>query len=171
LTGRVIAVTGAASGLGRALAVELTYRGSAVALADVDEDGLRETAAACVGPGAATVHVVDVADASAVDRYAQEALAAHGAVDVLISNAAVQAVGSVWDLTLEDYAWVLGVDLWGSVHGVKAFLPHLLERPEARSRWSPSVPIAGQSGPVGVVSDGTGLAMGPGAGVPAAVGG
>lgn len=131
LTGRVIALTGAASGLGRALAVELTYRGSAVALADVDEDGLRETAAACVGPGAATVHVVDVADASAVDRYAQEALAAHGAVDVLISNAAVQAVGSVQDLTLEDYAWVLGVDLWGVIHGVKAFLPHLLERPEA----------------------------------------
>ena len=51
--------------------------------------------------------------------------------DVLISNAAVQAVGSVQDLTLEDYAWVLGVDLWGVVHGVKAFLPHLLERPES----------------------------------------
>lgn len=131
LAGKVVAVTGAGSGIGRALGVALAQRGAAVALADIDPDGLATTAALSPAGRRVTSHVVDVADAGAVAGFADEALAAHGAVDVLINNAAVQAIGTVADLTLEDFAWVLGVDLWGVIHGVKAFLPHLLTRPEA----------------------------------------
>ncbi|MGB8021830.1 MAG: SDR family oxidoreductase [Candidatus Nanopelagicales bacterium] len=131
LAGKVVAVTGAGSGIGRALGVALAQRGAAVALADIDPEGLATTAAMCPAGRRVTSHVVDVADAGAVACFADEALAAHGTVDVLINNAAVQAIGTVQDLTLEDFGWVLGVDLWGVIHGVKAFLPHLITRPEA----------------------------------------
>lgn len=131
LAGRVVAVTGAGSGIGRALGVALARRGAAVALADIDPEGLASTARMCPATRPITSHVVDVADAAAVAGFAQEVLAAHGTVDVLVNNAGVQAVGTVSDLTLGDFAWVLGVDLWGVIHGVKAFLPHLLSRPEA----------------------------------------
>lgn len=131
LSGKVVTVTGAGSGIGRALAMGLARRGAAVALADIDPEGLADTAAMCEATRRVTSHVVDVADPAAVNRFAEDVLNEHGAVDVIINNAGVQAVGTVQDLTLDDFAWVLGVDLWGVIHGVKAFLPHLLGRPDA----------------------------------------
>jgi NADP-dependent 3-hydroxy acid dehydrogenase YdfG len=131
LAGKVVAVTGAGSGIGRALGLALVERGAAVALADIDPVGLAETAGKCNSISAVSTHVVDVADPAAVTCFADEVLTAHSTVDVLINNAGVQAVATVEDLTLDDYAWVLGVDLWGVIHGVKAFLPHLRTRPEA----------------------------------------
>jgi NADP-dependent 3-hydroxy acid dehydrogenase YdfG len=129
--GRVVALTGAGSGIGRALSVELSGAGAHLALADVDATGLAETAARCADGRPVSTHVVDVADAAAVHDFAQQALARHGVVDVLVNNAGVNAAATVERLTLDDYAWVLGVDLWGVIHGVKAFLPVLLTRPQA----------------------------------------
>ncbi|MEZ5185780.1 MAG: SDR family oxidoreductase [Candidatus Nanopelagicales bacterium] len=131
LAGKVVAVTGAGSGIGRALGLMLVQHGAAVAIADIDAEQLAETAEMCTRTRTVSSHVVNVADWAAVTRFADEALAAHGAVDVLINNAGVQAVGTVEDLTPDDYAWVFGVDLWGVINGVKAFLPHLRTRPHA----------------------------------------
>jgi short-subunit dehydrogenase len=128
--GRTAVVTGAGSGIGRALAVELSSRGAALALADVDGDALQETARACRAMRVST-HLVDVADPEAVQEFCAEALRHHGGVDVLVNNAGVNAAATVDQLTLDDFAWVLGVNLWGVIHGVKAFLPHLLTRPQA----------------------------------------
>jgi short-subunit dehydrogenase len=75
--------------------------------------------------------VCDVADHTAVETFASETLAHHGTVDVLVNNAGVNAAATVARLTLDDVAWVVGVNLWGVIHGVKAFLPTLLTRPEA----------------------------------------
>lgn len=131
LTGKVVALTGAASGIGRALAEELAGQGVALALADVDESGLAVTADRLGGRTRVTTHVVDVADPAAMRGYAREAAAAHRVVDVVVNNAGVGSVTALEDATYDDIAWVLGVNLWGTIHGVKEFLPLLRQRPEA----------------------------------------
>jgi NAD(P)-dependent dehydrogenase (short-subunit alcohol dehydrogenase family) len=126
LKGRVAAVTGAAGGLGRALALELARHGAHLALADVDEAGLRDTALAAGQLGVrATVHRVDVADPSQVERFAAEAAGAHGAVHLLINNAGVALGGPFEAQSAENLDWILGINLGGTVHGCRAFLPHL----------------------------------------------
>lgn len=131
LAGKVVAVTGAASGIGRALAQCLAQEGAALALADIDAAGLARTADGIDGSPRVTTHVVDVSDPEAVAGYARAAREQHGAVDVVINNAGVATVATVEASTYDDFAWVLGVNLWGTIHGVKAFLPLLRERPEA----------------------------------------
>lgn len=132
LTGKVVALTGAGSGLGRALARALAHEGACLALSDIDADGLAEAARiATVGSGQVSTHVVDVADRAAVERWAAATIDEHGRADMLIGNAGVGCVATVADASYADFDWVLGVNLWGVIHGVKAFLPHLLERPEA----------------------------------------
>jgi short-subunit dehydrogenase len=132
LRGRVAVITGAASGIGRALAIELATEGMTLALADRDAAGLAETVQLIGRSGTvASQHVVDVADEAAVNAFALDVLRTHGVVDVVVNNAGVSIFGSVLELSTAEIAWLMGVNFWGVVHGTKAFLPALLSRPEA----------------------------------------
>lgn len=125
--GKVCVVTGAGSGIGRALAAELAGRGARLALSDVDEVGLAETAALAEAAGA-EVHrqVLDVSDRDAVEAYATTVAERFGVVHQIYNNAGVAFARPVLETTYEDYDRVLGVNLWGVIHGTKAFLPHLV---------------------------------------------
>lgn len=127
---KVAAVTGAASGIGRALAVELAARGANVAMADINAAGLEETAALITSRLKITRHVVDVRDRKAVERYAAEVEAQHGGADIIINNAGLAAVGSIEEISYEDFEKVIDVNMWGVIYGTKAFLPLLRKRPE-----------------------------------------
>lgn len=124
--GRVAAITGAGSGIGRALAIDLTRRGAHVAVSDIDADGLAETVARCEGRGTkVSSAVVDVADREAVHAWADEVVATHGQANLIINNAGVAVGATVAHGTYEDLEWLMGINFWGVVHGTKAFLPHL----------------------------------------------
>jgi NAD(P)-dependent dehydrogenase (short-subunit alcohol dehydrogenase family) len=128
---KVVAVTGAGSGIGRALAGALYARGAHLALSDVNEPALAETAAGLSGgSNRVTTHRVDVRDQAAVEAYARAVRAAHGGADIIINNAGVTVRGSVEELSYEDFKFVIDVNLWGVVHGTRAFLPLLRERGE-----------------------------------------
>jgi NAD(P)-dependent dehydrogenase (short-subunit alcohol dehydrogenase family) len=128
IEGRVAAVTGAASGIGRALAVELARRGAHVAVSDVDEAGLAETVlkAERAGTGTkVTSAVVDVADREAVHAWADQVVAEHGHANLIFNNAGVGVGATIEAISYEDFDWLMGINFWGVVHGTKAFLPHL----------------------------------------------
>ncbi|GAB3740437.1 SDR family NAD(P)-dependent oxidoreductase [Amycolatopsis oliviviridis] len=131
LRGRIAAVTGAASGIGRALAVELAAQGMRVAIADVDTAGLAGTADAVRALGGqALVVPTDVRDPEAVERFAEATETEFGAVHVVCNNAGVSRMGLSWEVPLEDWQWVLDVAFWGVVHGIRAFVPRLLAHEE-----------------------------------------
>lgn len=123
LQGRVAVVTGAASGIGRALALDLAGRGMKLALVDVHEERLAEVAEAIEG---ASVHLVDVADREAMRALPGEVIEAHGGVHLLVNNAGVSCNKPFDEQTLEDWDWLLGINLWGVIHGCHFFLPHLM---------------------------------------------
>lgn len=126
---QVVAITGAGSGIGRALAVLAARDGCTVALCDVNEDGLRETVHEVEACGASATHArVDVSKRDAVERFAKEAIAAHGHVDVIVNNAGVALTVSVAEMSYEDFEWLMGINFWGVVFGTKAFLPQMLAR-------------------------------------------
>ncbi len=133
--GKVVVITGAGSGIGRALALAWAERGSSLALADVDEVGLASTRASMLAgratPAAVTTHVVDVADRARMALFAGEVHAAHGHVDVLVNNAGVMSMRRFEDSALEEIDRVLGIDLMGVVHGCHFFLDALLRRTES----------------------------------------
>jgi NAD(P)-dependent dehydrogenase (short-subunit alcohol dehydrogenase family) len=121
---KVVAVTGAASGIGRALAQHLTRKGAHVALADVNEAGLAETVSLLDRSRVkVTTHVVDVRSRDAVYAYADEVEKQHGGADVVINNAGLTVHTSLEDATYEDFELVIGVNMWGVIYGCKAFLP------------------------------------------------
>ena len=125
-TGRVVAITGAASGIGRALAEELAKRGAHLALTDIDDDGLAETVGRCEGRGVkVTARWLDVADRDAVFAWADEVVAEHGSVNMIVNNAGVALGATVESMEHDDIEWLMGVNFWGVVHGTQAFLPHL----------------------------------------------
>jgi NAD(P)-dependent dehydrogenase (short-subunit alcohol dehydrogenase family) len=127
--GRVSVITGAASGIGRALALELASRGSDLALCDVNEAGLAETVRRAEARGRRVTHaVVDVADRAAVEAFADEVLRAHGRADAIVNNAGVTVTDTVAEIGYDDFEWIVGINFWGVVYGTKAFLPPLLER-------------------------------------------
>lgn len=122
LSGRVAVVTGAGGGIGRALAERFAEEGMRVALADVDERVLRETEAVLAARGTeVTARVVDVSDAAAILAFADHVFDAFGDVHVLCNNAGVFAGGLIWERPTADMEWVLGVNFWGIVHGIRAF--------------------------------------------------
>ncbi len=132
LGGAVAVVTGAGSGIGRELALRLAAAGSAVALADVDEAGLMETAASLPTKTAqATTHVVDVSDESAVRAFAEDVVARHQRVTLLINNAGVALFGKFDEISIEDFRWLMEINFWGTVYGTRYFLPVLKQQPRA----------------------------------------
>jgi len=129
LSDKVVVITGAGSGIGRALALNLAEKGSLLALSDVDEDGLAETVVLAEKAGAKEVRSdrLDVADRAAFEAYAADIAAHFGRVNVVINNAGVALAGDFVDLEMKDIDWIMGINFWGVVHGSKFFLPHLIE--------------------------------------------
>jgi butyryl-CoA dehydrogenase len=124
--GRVAAITGAGSGIGRALASELARRGAHLALSDIDDVGLAETVALCEGRGVkVTSQHLDVADREAVFAWADAVVADHGKVNLILNNAGVGVAATIEAVSYDDFEWLMNINFWGVVHGTKAFLPHL----------------------------------------------
>jgi NAD(P)-dependent dehydrogenase (short-subunit alcohol dehydrogenase family) len=125
---RVVVITGAGSGIGRALAVRAARGGALLALCDWDADGLAETVRLVEHAGASKVRhdVVDVSDRPAVREWADGVVEQFGRVNLVVNNAGVTATGDFADLTYEDLEWIVGINFWGVVHGSKEFLPHLI---------------------------------------------
>jgi NAD(P)-dependent dehydrogenase (short-subunit alcohol dehydrogenase family) len=131
LNGKVAVVTGAASGIGRALAQRFGEEGMKLVLADVETGTLERAARELSAAGCEARPVpTDVSDPAAVEALARSALDAFGAVHVVCNNAGVFAGGLCWEMPLSDYEWVLGVNLWGVVHGIRTFVPILLRQDE-----------------------------------------
>ena len=128
LTGKVAVVTGAASGIGRALALELWAKGCHLALVDLDQDGLaslHRSLSASNPDQLATTHLANVGDKARMADLAGEVVAAHGAVHVLINNAGVGHEAAFPQTSLDDWERIVGVNLWGVIYGCHFFLPHL----------------------------------------------
>jgi NAD(P)-dependent dehydrogenase (short-subunit alcohol dehydrogenase family) len=128
--GKVAVVTGAGSGIGRALAVELASCGARLALSDIDETALSATVAQCGGGIEARTYKLNVADREAVLAHAAEVERDFGAVHFVFNNAGATLVGTFEHSTLEEIEWQLGINLWGVIHGSKAFLPLMLDQRE-----------------------------------------
>ncbi|SFC29077.1 hypothetical protein SAMN04487968_10564 [Nocardioides terrae] len=128
LKDKVVVITGAGSGIGRALAVDIARRGGLLALSDVNEAGLAETVELVKQAGTPQVKsdLLDVADREAFRTYADDVLAHFGRVNVVVNNAGVALSGRVEDLDWDDIDWIIGIDLWGVIHGTKLFLPALI---------------------------------------------
>jgi short-subunit dehydrogenase len=133
IPGAAIAVTGAASGIGRALAIELAARGADLALADRDEAGLRTVAAeiAKASPRKVSLHRVDVSEQEQIAAFAREAVTAHPSLNILINNAGVALLGQFHEIDQAQMEWLIDINFWGVVHSTRAFLPHLASRPAA----------------------------------------
>jgi len=124
--GKVAAVTGAGSGIGRALAEELARRGCDLSLSDVDEEGLAETVLRCERAGATVRPArLDVSDRDAVHAWADTVVADHGKVNLIANNAGVALGATAAAQSIDDFEWLMGINFWGVVHGTQAFLPHL----------------------------------------------
>lgn len=124
---KIAVVTGASSGIGRALALESARQGMRVVIADVDEAGLDETARLLEDLGSPALCVpTDVTRPESVDALADAAYERFGAVHLLCNNAGVIVGGASWEIPIEDYQWILGVNTFGVVHGVKSFVPRML---------------------------------------------
>ncbi len=124
--GKVAAITGAGSGIGRALAVELAIRGADLALSDIDEAGLAETVGLVQGRGVKVSSVrLDVADRDAVFAWADTVVADHGSVNLIFNNAGVTLFASIDTMSDDDFEWLMNINFWGVVHGTRAFLPYL----------------------------------------------
>src|SRR5712672_1255806 len=127
IQGSAAAVTGAASGIGRALALELAARGCDLALADRDEAGLQAVAAeiAKANPRKVSVHRVDVGEPDQIQDFAQAAASAHPGLNILINNAGVALVGQFGEVEQAQMEWLININFWGVVHATRAFLPQL----------------------------------------------
>jgi short-subunit dehydrogenase len=133
IRGAAAAVTGAAGGIGRALALELSARGCDLALADRDEAGLQAVAAEIDRrhPQKVTLHPIDVGEPAQIAEFAQAAIAAHPGLNILINNAGVTLMGQFHEIDQAEMEWLININFWGVVHGTRAFLPHLSGRREA----------------------------------------
>ena len=131
LAGRTAVITGAASGLGRAMAERMAAEGMQLVLADIEAEPLAELAGVAGGARCGRVsEQVDVSRAEDVERLAGAAFEHFGAVHVLCNNAGVVKRARAWTLTLDDWRWVLDVDLWSVIHAVRAFVPRMLDQAE-----------------------------------------
>src|SRR5437660_2687984 len=133
IRGAAAAVTGTASGIGRALALELAARGCDLALADRDEAGMQTLAAeiAKAHTQKVTVHRVDVGEPSQLEAFAQAAVAEHAALNIVVNNAGVALLGQFNEIGQAQMDWLMNINFWGVVHSTRAFLPHLARQREA----------------------------------------
>jgi short-subunit dehydrogenase len=132
LNGRIAVVTGAGSGIGRAVAGALAGKGCNLALLDIDEDKLAGTAKLVEAQGRrSSRHVVDVSDRACMQQLPDDVLREHGAIHILINNAGVVVSGTLEEQSFEDLDWIVGTNFWGVVHGCKFFLPYLRKADEA----------------------------------------
>jgi short-subunit dehydrogenase len=127
IRGSTAAITGAANGIGRSLAIELAGRGCNLALADRDGAALQEVASeiATLHSRKVTTHIFDVSDAQAIETFAKEVIAAHPTLNILINNAGVALMGTFAEIDLSQMEWLININFWGVVRGTRAFLPHL----------------------------------------------
>ncbi len=127
--GKVAVITGAASGIGRGLAEKCCKEGMKVVLADIDAETLSKTENELKKNGGTVISVVtDVSKAADVEELAQKTLDAFGAVHLLVNNAGVGVDNCLWDHTLKDWKWVMGVNLWGAIHGIRIFIPIMIKQ-------------------------------------------
>lgn len=132
LRGKVAVITGAGSGFGREFARIAAAEGMALVLVDVQADALAHTVSELEATGTPLLQRrLDVTDAQAMEALAHDAWARFGAVHLLFNNAGVGSTGLLWEATAQDWDWVLGVNLWGTIHGVRAFVPRMLEAAKA----------------------------------------
>lgn len=147
---KVFVVTGGGNGIGRQLVLELLRRGARVTAVDIRQDSLDETVTLADAGDRLHTEIVDITDRETAEALPAKVLAAHGAVDGLINNAGIiQPFVRLNDLDYGDIERVIAVNLWGTIHMVKAFLPHLLERPVAHiantSSMGGFLPVPGQT--------------------------
>jgi short-subunit dehydrogenase len=131
IRGAAAAVTGAASGIGRALALELSARGCDLALSDRDEAALRDVAAEIGSKVKVSVHCLDVGEPAQIEAFAQAAIWAHPGLNILINNAGVALLGQFTEIDQAQMDWLFNINFWGVVHATRAFLPHFSGQREA----------------------------------------
>lgn len=128
----VAVITGAASGIGRALAVRLAQQGAQLAICDVNGTGLKETAQLAACPDVKiTTHIVDVSDRERFAGFVDEVVSEHGRANLVINNAGVGLGGTVEQLSIDDIEWLMSINFWGVIYGTKMFLPILRQQPQA----------------------------------------
>ncbi len=147
LKNSVIAITGAGSGIGRALALHCAHKGAKLALSDVNEASVLETKSLCRGVPADHIHtsVLDVRDQAAVEAWAADITTHFGEVNVIINNAGVALNVSFENMAYEDLRWLMDINYWGVVHGCMAFLPRLKQ-----AKWGHIVNVSSLFGLIGV---------------------
>ncbi|MBV1883931.1 MAG: SDR family oxidoreductase [Pseudomonadales bacterium] len=151
LTNTVAAVTGAASGIGQAVAIGLAREGCHVAVSDINEAGLQETVKILQSMGAVvTAQKLDVTDRSAVEAWAAKTAEELGGINIIVNNAGVGLSATVEDMSYEDFEWLMDINFWGVVYGTKAFLPYLQKEEQGH--------IVNISSVAGIVSAPTGSA-------------
>jgi len=129
---RIVVVTGAASGIGRSLAVQLAGMGATLAIADMNLEGMAQTRQLAEAAGArCSIHKLDVADREAFEAFARDVIAEHGEVHAVFNNAGVTLVDSVENQSYDDFNWLMNINFWGVVYGTRAFLPYLKQVDEA----------------------------------------
>ncbi|MBV1883195.1 MAG: SDR family NAD(P)-dependent oxidoreductase [Pseudomonadales bacterium] len=132
LSNKVAAITGAASGIGQALALSLAKEGCHIAITDINAVGLKETVKLAESFGVkVTSQTLDVADREAMEAWAKQVDKDHGGVNIVINNAGVALSATVEDMAYDDFEWIMGINFWGVVYGTKAFMPYLKQADEA----------------------------------------
>ncbi|HEY9841886.1 MAG: SDR family NAD(P)-dependent oxidoreductase [Candidatus Sericytochromatia bacterium] len=130
LKDRVVVITGAASGIGRALALQFYAAGCRLALADINLRALQQLAQSLPPGPKVTIEALNVSDREAMYVYAEQVMQDHGQVDILINNAGVTVVDSAETTSYADFEWLMGINFWGVVYGCRAFLPYLKQSPD-----------------------------------------
>ena len=126
---KVVLVTGAASGIGRSICLRLAREGSDILLADIDQAGLESASREIESTGArASWYLADVSDAAQVEKLHERVMSEHGAPDILVNSAGVAMSGTMDEVSLDDWRWLLGVNLWGIIHTVHYFVGDMYER-------------------------------------------
>ena len=130
-SGKVAAITGSGSGIGQATAIALAKEGCHLAISDISRESLDNTIELLAGyPVNISTHVVDVSDREAVYKYAEDTVATHGKVNLIMNNAGVGLGETVDNMSYENFEWLMNINFWGVIYGTKAFLPHLKQAGE-----------------------------------------